>query len=215
MATIVLADDHQFIRYGVRAMLEKEQDFSILGEAGDGLEAAEMVEHLQPDILVIDMVMPSLHGLEVIRRSQSRAEGTRAIVLSMYETEAYVLEALWAGARAYLLKGSASAELVRAIREVVAGNYYLDPHLQGLAIKAYLEKASSVPDLYQTLTIREREVLHLAAEGYTSAQIANRLVISTRTAENYRYSVMQKLGLRNQTDLIRFALRKGILPPEN
>ena len=210
---IVLVDDHVSTRRGVQVLLEAEPDFRIIGEAGDGLEAVEMVSRLQPDVLVLVVVMPGLNGLEVIRRTKRDAPQTRVVILSMYDNEAYVIEALWAGARAYLLKTSTAEELVRAVREVVAGRYYLDPRLSGQAIEAYMEKAKgSLVDLYETLTAREREVLHLAAEGFNNVEIGAKLFISPRTAENHRAAVMRKLGLRTQTDLIRYALRRGILP---
>jgi len=215
MTTIVLADDHDFIRRGVRVLLEGEPAFTVVGEAGDGLEATDIVESLKPDVLIIDVVMPGLNGLEVIRRAVQNSPGTRSVVLSMYDNEAYVLEALWAGARAYVLKRSPSEELVRAIREAVAGGYYLDPPLYGRAVEAYMHMAKeSRLDPYETLTARESEVLHLAAEGFTSTEIAARLSISPRTAENHRASGMRRLGLRTQTDLIRYALRRGIIPPD-
>ena len=213
---IVLADDHHVVRRGLKTLLEAEPDFDVIGEASDGLEAADLVERLQPDVLVLDMVMPGLNGVEVTRRAAKHSPQTRIVILSMYDNEAYVLEALRAGAKAYVLKRSTSEELVRAIREAIAGRYYLSPPLSGRAIEAYMEKAKDVTmDPYGILTPREREVLHLAAEGFTSAQIATRLYISPRTAETHRASVMRKLGLRTRTDLIRYALRRGILPPEN
>ncbi len=213
--TIVIADDHQVVRHGLQALLEAEPDFHIIGEASDGLEAAEAVERLCPDVLVLDMVMPGLNGIEVTRRVGKDSPHTRVVILSMYDNEAYVLESLRAGAEGYVLKRSTSEELVEAIREVAAGRRYLSPPFSGPIIEEYIKKAqSAVPDLYEMLTPREREVLHLAAEGRTSPEIANRLCISTRTVENHRASVMHKLGLHTQTDLVRYALRKGLLPLE-
>jgi DNA-binding NarL/FixJ family response regulator len=215
MTTIVLADDHHVVRQGLRSLLEAESDFSVVGEAGDGLEATQLVERLQPDVLVLDLMMPSLNGLEVTRQVSQRSPQTHVVILSMHPNEAYVLEALRAGAAAYVLKESTSAELVRAVREAVAGGRYLSPPLSERAIEVYMQKAESAAlDPYETLTAREREVLHLVAEGHTNAEIADRLFISRRTVETHRANLMRKLGLRTQTDLISYALRRGILPME-
>jgi len=216
VTTIVLADDHQVVRHGLRVLLESEPNFRIVGEASDGLEAIDLVERQQPDIVVLDLMMPGLNGLEVARQSSHRSPRTNVVILSMYNNEAYVLEALRAGAKAYVLKASTSDELVRAIREVVAGRRYLSPPLSERAIQAYSQKAESAAvDAYETLTTREREILQLAAEGCTNAEIATRLSISPRTAETHRANLMRKLGLHSHTDLIRYALRRGILPMDN
>lgn len=213
--SILLADDHPIVRHGLRTLLEAEPDFHIVGETDDGLETVRLVEHLQPDVLVLDLMMPSLSGLEVTRQVCRRVPKTRVIILSMHANEAYVLEALRHGAMGYVLKETSAAELVRAVREVVAGRRYLSAPLSERAIEAYIQKASEgILDPYETLTTREREVLHLAAEGHTNAEIAARLTISPRTVEVHRANMMRKLGLRTQTDLIRYALRRGILPPE-
>lgn len=213
--TIVLADDHHVVRQGLRALLEAEPDFNVIGEAGDGLEAIQIIEQLRPNVLVLDLMMPGLNGLETTRQVSKNSPQTRTVILSMYANEAYVLEALSNGASAYVLKDSSSADLVHAVREVAAGRRYLSPPLSDRAIEAYQEKArAAVLDKYETLTTREREVLQLAAEGHTSAEIAARLGISPRTAETHRTHLMHKLGLHTQADLIRYALRRGIIPME-
>jgi len=210
---LVLADDHSVVRRGLRALLEAEPSFTVIGEAGDGLEAAELVERLQPDVLVLDLMMPSLNGLEVTRRIKRRSPHTRVVILSMYADEAYVVEALRAGAEAYVLKESTADELVQAIHEAAAGRRYLSSPLSQRAIQSYVEKAeAALLDPYETLTSREREVFQLAAEGHANAEIAARFSISSRTVETHRTHLMRKLGLRTQADLIRYALRKGILP---
>ena len=215
MTTIVLADDHHIVRQGLRALLEGQPDFQLVGEAGDGLEAVQLTERLKPDVLIIDLMMPSLNGLEATRQVSQRSPHTRVVILSMHANEAYVLEALRNGAAGYVLKDSSAADLVHAVREVVAGRRYLSSPLSERAIAAYIQKASDVAlDPYEMLTHREREVLHLAAEGYTNAEIADQLSISPRTAETHRANLMHKLGLRTHTDLIRYALRRGILPME-
>jgi DNA-binding NarL/FixJ family response regulator len=215
MTTIVLADDHHVVRQGLRALLEGQPDFQLVGEAGDGLEAVQLTERLKPDVLIIDLMMPSLNGLEATRQIGQRSPHTRVVILSMHANEAYVLEALRNGAAGYVLKDSSAADLVQAVREVVAGRRYLSAPLSERAIAAYIQKASDVAlDPYEMLTNREREVLHLAAEGHTNAEIADQLSISPRTAETHRANLMHKLGLHTHTDLIRYALRRGILPME-
>ena len=215
--TIALADDHIVVRQGLRALLETEPDFRIVGEAGDGPEAVHLVERLQPDVLVLDLMLPGLSGLEVTRLVRQGSPQTRVLILSMYADEAYVLRALKNGAAGYVLKDSSAADLVQAVREVAGGRRYLSPPLSERAIERYAQRAetSIQEDSYETLTTREREVLHLAAEGHTSAEIAARLGISPRTAETHRANLMRKLGLESQTDLIRYALRRGIVPMED
>ncbi len=213
--TLVLADDHAVVRDGLRALLEAEPDLAIIGEVADGLEVGALVERLNPHVLILDLMLPGLSGLEVTRQVHQRFPHIRIIILSMYANEAYVLEALRNGAAAYVLKEARAADLVQAVREVTAGRRYLSPPLSENAMEAYVQKAKAAPlDSYETLTTREREILHLAAEGNSNPEIAARLGISPRTAETHRANVMRKLGLQNQTDLVRYALRKGILPPE-
>lgn len=214
--TIVLADDHHLVRHGLRTLLEEQPEFKIVGEAGDGVEAIKLVETLQPDVLVLDLMMGGMNGLEVTRQVCRRFPKTQIVILSMYGTEAYVLGALRAGARAYVLKEAKSDELVLAVRKAAEGHRYLSSSLSQRAIRAYSKKGEEThSDPYDTLTGREREVLHLAARGHTSTEIAKRLFISQRTVEAHRANMMQKLGLHSQTDLIRYALQKGILPPES
>ena len=213
---IVLADDHHVVREGLRALLEAEPDLTVAGEAADGLTTVHLVERVKPDVLVVDVMMPALNGLEVTRQVVRRSPDTRVIVLSMYSDESYVMEALKNGAAGYVLKSSTWSDLVQAIREVMAGERYLSAPLSARAVEAYVERAKGTEvGAYDTLTSREREVLQLAAEGHTSAEIAARLFISSRTVETHRSAVMRKLGLRRQTDLVRYALRRGILPPES
>jgi DNA-binding NarL/FixJ family response regulator len=211
--TILLADDHTVVRQGLRAILEAENDFRVIGEAGNGIEVARLAGRLHPDVLVLDLMMPGLNGLEVIRNVKKLGPKTRVVVLSMHANEAYVLEALKNGASAYVLKDSSADELVKAVREAAAGRHYLSPPLSDSAIEAYIARAGAAAiDRYDSLTGREREVLQLAAEGHTNAEIGKRLFISPRTVEIHRAKMMQKLGLRSQTDLIRYALKRGILP---
>jgi len=215
--TILLADDHQVVREGFRALLKIEKDICIVGETGDGIEAVRLAEQLKPDVVVADLMMPSLNGIEVARQVTSRLPGTKVVILSMHASEAYVLESLRNGASAYVLKDASSADLVRAVREAIAGRRYLSPPLSELAIQAYVEKTRRTDslDLHDTLTDREREVLQQGAEGRTNTEIAARLCISPRTVETHRANLMHKLGLRSQTELVRYAIQRGIVPVES
>jgi two-component system response regulator NreC len=216
VTTIVLADDHRIVRQGLRALLKTEPDFSLVGETGDGLEAVQLAERLQPDVVVLDLMMPGINGLEATRQISDNCPKTHVVILSMHADEAYVLEALRNGAAGYVLKDSSADELVRAVREVVAGRRYLSAPLSERAIEVYVQKAQEAAlDPYEKLTNREREVLHLAAEGHSSAEIAERLSVSPRTVETHRANMMRKLDLHSHTDLIRYALRRGIIPMED
>jgi DNA-binding NarL/FixJ family response regulator len=210
--TIVLADDHRIVRQGLHALLAAEADFKVVGEAGDGREALEQVKSLAPDVLVLDLMMPGLNGLEVARQLHKHTPKVGVVVLSMHDDEGFVLEALANGVSAYVLKDSNSSDLIQAVREVAAGRRYLSPPLSDRVIETYLQMAKvGTMDKHETLTTREREVLQLSAEGHTNSEIAARLGISTRTAETHRSRVMHKLGLHTQADLIRYALRRGII----
>ncbi len=216
MTTILLADDHHIVRQGLRVLLNAEQDFTIVGEAKNGLEVVNLVQRLKPDVLIMDLMMPGINGLEVTRQVKQRFPGTRIVILSMHANEGYVLEALRSGASAYVLKDSSAADLVHAVRDVTTGRRYLSPLLSERAMEAYVNKATdSVLDPYDTLTTREREVLHLSAQGNTSTEIGVKLSISPRTAEIHRANLMRKLGLQTQTDLIRYAIRRGVIPLED
>ena len=213
MTTVLLVDDHHVVRRGIRALLENEAGIQVVGEAGTGVEAARLTQQLKPDVLIIDLMLADMSGLEVIRQLRKRAPATSAVVLSMYGNDCYVVEALQAGAKAYVLKDSPPEELMRAVREAALGRRYLAPPLSDRAIEVYLLRSEdSQLDPYDMLTSREREVLHLAAQGMTSSETANRLFISPRTVEVHRARVMQKLGLHNRTELIHFAIRRGIIP---
>jgi two-component system response regulator NreC len=215
MTRILLADDHPIVREGLRSLLEKEPGFSVVGETADGLKVADLVEKTQAEVLVLDLLMPGLGGLDVAREVARRSPKTRIVVLSMHSSEAFVLRALRNGASAYVLKDSSMTELVRAVREVLAGRRYLSSRLSERAIETYINRADGgAVDIYETLTTREREVLHLAAEGLSNPAIGERLHISARTAEVHRAHIMEKLGLRNRTDLIAYALRRGLIPSE-
>jgi DNA-binding NarL/FixJ family response regulator len=213
---IVLADDHPVVRHGVRSLLQAEPDFAVVGEASNGLETVQLVEKLQPEVLVVDLMIPGLNGLEVTRQVKQRLPQTRVVVLSMHANEPYVLEALKNGASGYVLKDTSGTDLVMAVKQVLSGQRYLSPPLSERAVEAYLQRSQDTAfDPYDALTEREREVLQLAAEGLSNPEIATRLSISPRTVETHRANLMRKLGLKTQTDLIRYALKRGILPMED
>ena len=211
--TLVLADDHHVVRQALRTLLESEPGFVVVGEAFDGLRVADLVARLEPDVLLADLMMPGLNGMEVTRQVRKRCANTRVILLSMHMNEAHVLEALRSGVHGYVRKDATASDLIGAIRAVMAGQLYMSPPFSDQAIDAYRQRAEeSALDPYERLTAREREVLHLAAEGLGNTEMAARLGISPRTAETHRARVMQKLGLRRLADLVRFALRRGLMP---
>ena len=214
--SIMVADDHEIVRQGLRLLLQNEPDFGVVAEVADGVEAVRHLEQAQPDVLVADLRMPGLDGLEVIRQAAHVSPQTRVIVYSMYADESYVLEALKLGAVGYVPKSAPTEELLRAIREAVAGRRYLSPPLSEHVISAYLRSAgASEPDPLDCLTRREREVMHLAAQGLTNAQIAESLAISARTAETHRGRMMRKLGLGSQAELGRLAGELGLLSSDH
>ena len=211
--SVLLAEDHPVVREGLRAMLEAEGDFQVVGQTGNSSEVGGMVEELQPDVLVLDLIMPGIGGLNALRELARRRLSTRVVVLSMYANEAYVLEALQNGAGAYVLKQSEAAELVRGIREVAKGRRYLSPPLSQRAVEAYAKRAKgTIATKEAELTAREKEVLMLVGQGFTSAQIGERLFISVRTVESHRSNLTKKLGLHSQAEMVRTALRRELTP---
>ncbi len=217
MTTIVLADDHPIVRQGMRGLLETEPGFVVIGEAGDGREAVELVERLQPDVAILDLMMPEINGLEVARRALRLSPRTRVVILSMYSDEPHVLEALRAGAMAYVLKGTSTETLIFALREAMAGRRYLSPPLSDRAVEVYLAQigtAARPTDRYELLTAREREVLELVARGASYAEIADKLTISPRTAETHRTNLMRKLDLKTSADITLYAVQRGLIDPE-
>jgi DNA-binding NarL/FixJ family response regulator len=211
MTTVVLADDHEIVRKGVRSVLEAEKTFSVVAEVADGLAAVAAVEKHRPALLFLDLSLPRLHGIEVLRQVRAASPGTRVLVLSMHNDEPYVIEALRGGAMAYLLKGSDTAEILHATHEVLAGRRFLSAPLSDWAICALVSKPAEAADPLATLSPREREVLQYAAEGLGNTEIAEKLFLSPRTTETHRTNLMRKLNLQSQTDLVRFAIRKGLI----
>ena len=211
--SVLLAEDHPVVREGLRAMLEAEGDFQVVGQTGNSSDVGGMVEELHPDVLVLDLIMPGIGGLNALRELARRRLPTRVVVLSMYANEAYVLEALQNGAGAYVLKQSEAAELVRGIREVAKGRRYLSPPLSQRAVEAYAKRAKgTIATEEAELTAREKEVLTLVGQGFTSAQIGERLFISVRTVESHRSNLTKKLGLHSQAEMVRTALRRELTP---
>jgi two-component system response regulator NreC len=204
MISLLLADDHTVVRQGLRTLLEADPELSVIGEASDGYQALEQVEQLKPDVLVLDLMMPGMNGMEVTRQVCSRFPHTRVVILSMHADEAYVLEALRAGALAYVLKESQAAELLRAIHEAYNRQHYLSEPLSERAIEVYVLRTQDISqDPFDRLTPREREVLQLAAEGRSNAEIGEKLCLSGRTIEMHRSNLMHKLS--------RYALKRGII----
>ena len=213
--TVVLADDHPIVRQGLRHLLENDPELNVVGEAGDGIETVQLVETMKPDILVVDMMMPGLNGLEVLRQLKKLSPLTHAIVLSMQSANAYVVEALNLGAEGYVLKDTGPSELAEAIHTVVRGDRYISAKLlERLEVNG--RNIDDAPmDTYQSLTAREREVLQLSVEGKSSTEIGDKLAISPRTVEVHRSKLMKKLALHNMTDLIKYAIKRGILPMDD
>ena len=207
--SVLLADDHPVFRQGLRALLERER-FEVVGEASDGLEAIAMAERLQPHVVVIDLAMPALNGIDASREIVKRAPRTKTILLTMYTEEHHVLEALRAGVKGCVSKSQAAEHLLQAIKDVSGGGVYLSPHVSGAVVQAYLAK-TDMP--YEPLTPRERQVLQLIAEGKTTKETAAVLDVSVKTAETHRTNLMEKLDIHSTAGLVRYAIRRGLLQP--
>lgn len=206
MVTIALVDDHPVIRRGIKALLDSEKDFEIVGETGNGFESVQMIELLQPNIALLDLMMAGMNGIEVAKLLQHKACCTSIIIFSVLGSERYVMEALQAGVKGYVLKESPTEELIHAIREVAAGRRYLCYPLRELA---YVRQTAGgdANDFFDKLTAREREVLRFSARGSTSSEVASQLNISRRTVEAHRANMMRKLGLSSATSLYRYAFQ--------
>lgn len=209
---IAIADDHDVVRQGLRSVLRNELDFHVVAEAADGVSALRMVEQYKPDVLLIDVSMAGTCGLEVIRECGRISPATRAIVVTMHASELYIATAFRNGAAGYVLKDRCSSELPDAVRHVRSGGRYLSPALADLPIDEWLAKLDSETlDPYETLSTRERQVLQLSAEGHTAARVGEILCISARTVETHRATLMRKLGLRTHSDLVLFAVGRGLV----
>jgi two-component system, NarL family, response regulator NreC len=213
MIRIVLADDHVVMRNGLRLLLERQQNFQVLAEAADGREAVSICEKLRPDVLVLDIAMPNLNGIEAARQVAAKLPRTAIVILSMHADESYVLRALKAGARAYLLKDSAEADLINAIRAVNDGKAFFSPAISKMLVDDYMRRLEQrgVEDSYELLTTREREILQLLAEGKANKEVATILNLSLYTVETHRGNILQKLNLHSVPELILYAVRKGVI----
>jgi Response regulator containing a CheY-like receiver domain and an HTH DNA-binding domain len=210
---IVLADDHTVMRGGLRLLLEREPGFGVVGEASNGREAIQLAEEHSPDVVVMDVAMPTLNGIEAAARIATVRPRTAIVILSMHSDESYVLRALKAGARGYLLKDSAEADLIQAVRAVSDGKAFFSPAIGKLLVEDYVRqiRQRGVEDSYELLTPRERELLQLLAEGQTTKEIAAALNLSPHTVDTHRGNLMQKLNLHSIPELILYAVRKGVI----
>jgi DNA-binding NarL/FixJ family response regulator len=210
---VLLADDHGIVRRGMRALLEREPDIEVVAEAADGLETLRLFESARPDVAILDIAMPRLNGIEVTTRLLKLAPSLRVVILSMYADESYVVRALAAGAKAYLLKEATEDDLVRAVRAVAAGKSFFSPAVSRVLLEDYVRqlKQRGMEDSYHLLTDREREVLQLLAEGRSNKEVAAVLGVGLSTVETHRANLMQKLGLRNTAEIVLYAVRKRVI----
>jgi two-component system, NarL family, response regulator NreC len=210
---ILLADDHTVMRAGLRLLLERHENFEVVGEAADGREAVEIAAEQKPTVVVMDVAMPQLNGVEAARQILTRNPETAIVMLSMHSDESYVLRSLKAGARAYLLKDSAEADLIAAIEAIIEGKSFFSPGVRALLKEDYIYRLQKfgADDTYELLTAREREVLQLVAEGRSNKEVASLLGLSLYTVETHRTHILQKLNLHSVPELILYAVRKGII----
>lgn len=208
---IMLADDHGLVRAGIRTLLERIENLTVVAETGDGRQVLRLIKEHEPDLVLLDIAMPTLNGLEAAARIVKDYPDTAVIMLSMHSNEEYVLQALRAGASGYLLKDAATAELEIAIRSVINGKTYLSPSISKTLVDEYLDKSVSPQSPLERLTARQREILQLVAEGYTTRQIADMLSVSVKTVETHRSAVMERAGLTSVQGLVRFAIRMGLI----
>ena len=210
---VFLVDDHTVVRQGLRRILESDEEIEIVGEAGDGRTAIDLVQKLRPHVVVMDVAMPELNGIEATRQILKRVEGAKVLVLSMHGDDVYVRQALKAGARGYLLKDSEDLDLIKAVKAIRAGGSFFSPPVSKVVLSGYLgDKVDGEgEDGVARLTDREREVLQLIAEGKTNKEVAHALSVSVNTVETHRKHIMEKLDLHNTAELVRFAIRTKIV----
>jgi two-component system, NarL family, response regulator NreC len=210
---VLLADDHTILRAGLRMMLNVQPDIEVVGEASDGRQALNEALLLKPDVVLMDITMPEMNGIEATRQIKRALDSTRVLILTMHENEEYLFQVLRAGASGYILKEAADTELISAIRIVYSGRFYMSPSAQTMMVGDYLLRVRSGEerDSYSALTEREREILKLVAEGLTNNQIAERLYISPKTVDTHRTHIMDKLNLHSRAELVKYAMRRGLL----
>jgi DNA-binding NarL/FixJ family response regulator len=221
---VLLADDHDIVRDGLRALLELSGDIAVVGDACTGREAVDEAERLRPDVVLMDISMPELDGVEACVRIRQHMPEVRVLFLTMHEAEEYFFRALRAGAAGYIIKRTAAADLIAAVRAVARGEAFLSPSMTQALVADYTQRSAkagsarrgtiAIDDAYETLTSREREVLQLVAEGATNQEIADQLQLSIKTVQSHRATVMEKLGLRDLPHLVRYAVRRGLVDPE-
>lgn len=204
---ILLTDDHAVVRQGFKLILNQQPDLEVIGEAGSAVEALRAIGDLKPDLVIMDIGMPEVNGVEAMRRIEENYPGTKVLILSMHKDAVYVREALRAGAKGYLLKESIDQDLLRAVRAVATGAAFLSPEVSGTV----LQEIRQLQDPLDTLTARERQILQMLAEGKVAKEVATELDVSIYTVDAHRGRIMKKLGLRSSTELVRFAMRKGII----
>jgi two-component system, NarL family, response regulator NreC len=211
MTRILIADDHAIVRAGLRALLAEEAAFDLVGEAAGGVEAIELVEKTNPDVLILDLSMPDLDGISVTRKIKPQFPALKILILTLHEDEALLKEAIKAGAAGYILKRAAEAELISAIRTILRGDLYVDPSMVRVLLDESRSPQINQKDLAESLTQRETEILRLIVEGYTNRQIGQELNISIRTVEGHRANISDKLGLHSRVELVRYARQNGLI----
>lgn len=215
--TVLLADDHEIVRDGIRHLVEPATDISIVGEASEGIEAVRQVELKRPRVVLMDITMPGVGGLEATRQIKQRNPSTAVIFLTVHESEEYFLEALRCGAEGYVPKSAPASEVLEAIRSACEGNVYVHPSVARFLVRNMFNSKSATPnaDSYSALTPREREILSLVASGLSTTEMAERLYLSPNTVHRHRTSLMQKLGLHDRLDLLRYCVRRGLIDPQD
>jgi DNA-binding NarL/FixJ family response regulator len=215
---VILVDDHELVRTGIRSLIQNISGVEVIAEANNGRDAVRLIDELTPDLVLLDIAMPELNGLEVISRISKDNTNTKVIILSMHKNEEYVVQALKAGAAGYLLKDSSANELEIAVNAVIRGETYLSPAISKHVVDNYLRRISDVtsekekgPDIFKQLTSRQREILQLIAEGNSTKEIANKLNVSIKTVETHRMQLMDRIGIHDVAGLVRYAIRMGII----